>query len=109
MLQIIQKVPTFLSTQYDDMITPCISARSVHHYLGSKRQFSDWIKHRIEQYDFKEGIEFYRTQNNDSELYGFQPIEYIISPNMARELGMVENNNRGKCLHFNFIKIIINS
>jgi len=74
MLQIIEKVPEFLSKQYADMVTPCISARSVHHYLGVKTKFNDWIKRRIDEYDFKEGLDFTLLKNENGELYSFQQI-----------------------------------
>lgn len=31
-----------------------VSARELHQFLGSKQQFQDWIKNRIEKYQFIE-------------------------------------------------------
>ena len=35
-----------------------VNARELHEFLGSKRQFANWIKERIESYDFEESIDF---------------------------------------------------
>ena len=32
--------------------------------LESKQKFSDWIKHRIEQYGFTQGIDFVTNHNS---------------------------------------------
>ena len=35
-----------------------VSARELHDFLESKRQFTNWIQDRIRQYDFVEGIDY---------------------------------------------------
>lgn len=40
-----------------------INARELHGKLGNKRKFSDWIKQRIEQYEFVENEEFVKHHN----------------------------------------------
>ena len=35
-----------------------VNARALHAFLGSKRDFSTWIKDRIKSYDFTEGIDY---------------------------------------------------
>jgi anti-repressor protein len=35
-----------------------VSARELHQFLGSKRDFSNWIKSRIEHYQFVENQDF---------------------------------------------------
>jgi phage anti-repressor protein len=55
--------------------------------------FSTWIKARIEKYEFVQEVDFVRLHKIvDGENKGFQPIEYFISLDMAKELSMVENN-----------------
>ena len=41
-----------------------VNARELHAFLGSKRQFTDWIKNRIEQYDFVENQDFTTVSKN---------------------------------------------
>lgn len=36
-------------------IVQTVSARELHAFLEVKRDFSNWIKDRINKYDFKEG------------------------------------------------------
>ena len=42
-----------------------VSARELHTFLGSKRQFTDWIKNRIEQYDFVENQDFIKLHKKN--------------------------------------------
>lgn len=47
-----------------------VSARALHKALGVKRDFTTWIKGRIDEHGFKKGVDF--------EL-----VEYLTSPNSA--------------------------
>lgn len=40
-----------------------VDARELHTALNNKRQFSDWIKQRIEQYGFVENVDFATFHN----------------------------------------------
>lgn len=71
-----------------------VSARELHEFLENKRQFTDWIKQRIEQYDFIENVDFSISQI--CEKGGRPKNEYAITIDMAKELSMVENNEKGK-------------
>ncbi len=86
-----------------------INARELHRALENKRKFSDWMKQRIEHYDFIENSEFIRFHNfvkGDEKGYGNKTqIEYYITIDMAKELCMVENNSIGKRLRKYFIEI----
>lgn len=86
-----------------------INARELHKILENKRKFSDWIKQRIDHYDFIEDIEYIRFHNfvkGDEKGYGNKTqIEYYITIDMAKELCMVENNAIGKKLRKYFIKV----
>lgn len=43
----------------DNLEKKYINARELHQILKNKRKFADWIKQRIEQYDFIENSEFF--------------------------------------------------
>lgn len=74
-----------------------VNARDLHAFLGSKQQFQDWIKERIKKYDFIENQDFQVFQNFTKNSKGGRPaIEYALSISMAKELSMIENNERGK-------------
>jgi phage anti-repressor protein len=72
-----------------------VNARELWAKLEVKTRFSDWIARQIERYDFKDGFDFCLLKNEYSENKGFQPIDYFISLDMAKELSMVENNAQG--------------
>jgi anti-repressor protein len=74
--------------------TKLVNARELHEWLGSGQDFSDWIKGRIEQYDFVQDKDFTIILGKSS---GGRPSkEYIITLDMAKEISMVERTDRGK-------------
>ena len=45
-----------------------VSARELHAFVESKRQFADWIRSRIADYDFVENQDFVCvSQNNETQ------------------------------------------
>ncbi len=72
-----------------------VNARTLHVFLESKQDFSDWIKKRISQYGFVESVDFIRLHKN-MEANNAKMIEYHIALDMAKELSMVERNQKGK-------------
>lgn len=101
-----------------------VNARELHIFLECKIRFNDWIKKRIADYWFQEGIDFVRMElqagmkmsesggafggidsaqkNVAVESMGYSGfgqqgrIEYAITLDMAKELAMVERNEKGK-------------
>ena len=41
-----------------------VSARELHSFVESKRQFADWIKNRIEKYGFVENVDYITFPQN---------------------------------------------
>lgn len=81
-----------------------VNARDIHEYLEVKTRFNDWIKRAIERYDFRENIDYSKM----SILQNGNPnpiIDYIVTLDMAKELAMLENNEKGKEIRKYFIKI----
>ena len=82
-----------------------VNARDLHQFLEVGRDFSNWIKNRIEKYDFIENQDFIVFAKNGENLNGGRPsIEYAISIDMAKELSMVENNEKGRMARRYFIE-----
>jgi len=74
---------------------PTVSARELHGFLGSKRQFSNWIIYQINAFRFIEGVDFIKLNNFVSS--DSKPItEYHLTIDMAKELSMVERNEKGR-------------
>lgn len=71
-----------------------VSARELHLFLGSKKQFADWIKHRILKYELIEDVDYQSFSLNGES--GGKSIEYALTLDAAKELSMVEGNTKGK-------------
>ncbi len=82
-----------------------VNARELHQFLESKRDFSNWIKSRIEHYQFIKNQDFEVFNKFGENPSGGRPqIEYAISLDMAKELCMVENNDKGRLARKYFIE-----
>lgn len=83
-----------------------VNARELHEKLGNKKQFANWIQLRIEQYGFVENQDFevfnQKVKNSNG---GRSRIEYALSLDMAKELCMVENNEKGRMIRKYFIEV----
>lgn len=82
---------------FDNNGEQAVSARELHSFLESKRDFSNWIKTRIEKYGFIENQDFEVFNNFGENPSGGRPlIEYALTIDCAKELSMVEGNEKGK-------------
>jgi anti-repressor protein len=75
-----------------------VSARELHEFLEVTERFSQWITKRISKYDFVEGEDFtsvktFTLVNNGAER---ELEDYAITIDMAKELSMIQNTNKGK-------------
>ncbi|SFL24197.1 Phage anti-repressor protein [Nitrosomonas aestuarii] len=82
-----------------------VNARELHTFLKVGKDFSTWIKDRINQYSFQENQDFISFHQNGGKPQGGRPVvEYHISLDMAKELSMVERNEKGKQARQYFIE-----
>ena len=82
-----------------------VNARELHAFLESKQDFSTWIKNRVGQYDFVENQDFIKLRKKmEREIGGTIRIEYYITLDKAKELAMVERNDKGKQARQYFIE-----
>ncbi len=94
-----------ISIQTDHDGKQTVSARELHKFLGSKQEFSTWIKGRIKKYGFQEKIDFVCMTNLSGKgRGGHNAIEYHLFINMAKELSMVEQNEKGQQARQYFIE-----
>ena len=83
-----------------------VDARNLHEVLGSGRKFADWIKERIEKYGFEEGKSYFTTLGNRSDgLSGKPRQDYLLTLTTAKEIAMVENNEKGREIRLYLIKV----
>ncbi|ELV9682911.1 antA/AntB antirepressor family protein [Campylobacter coli] len=77
------------------------NAREIFQFLNSEQEYSNWIKNRISHYDFIENqdyiIELVYTKGRPRK-------EYYVTLDMAKELCMVENNEKGRQARRYFIE-----
>lgn len=98
-----------------------VSARELHKFLGSKQDFSNWIKNRIEKYDFVENQDYRKVyfdvegnllnislnkniETENQRIMNAYKIEYVLSIETAKELCMIENNEQGRKARRYFIE-----
>jgi phage anti-repressor protein len=87
-----------------------VNARDLHDALGVGRDFSTWIKDRIEQYGFVEGEDFQIIvpKSGDYSRPGnpnFVPIDYLLTVGTAKEIAIVENNETGRKIRRYLIRV----
>lgn len=95
-----------------------INARDLHQQLSVNRDFSNWIKQRIESYGFVENEDFLCSPNlasgenkglqrffNQTGRGGHNRKEYFLTLDMAKELALVENNPQGRKIRKQLIEI----
>ncbi|WP_375616724.1 antA/AntB antirepressor family protein [Bartonella sp. AP58NXGY] len=94
----------------DQETVQTVNARELHAFLEIGKDFSTWIKDRIHQYKFEEGSDFIKTQDLRSPKLGtaksraVTAIDYHLTLDMAKELSMVERNEKGRQARRYFIE-----
>ena len=106
-MELVQK--SFPVIQQHEILEQVVNARELHGFLGSKRQFANWIKSRIDKYDFIENVDYLVNKiviqvPHQGGTRESVKIEYLITVTMAKELAMVENNAKGKEVRKYFIE-----
>lgn len=86
-----------------------IDARLLYENLNVGRDFSNWIKSRIEKYDFQRNRDYFvednQFQNTDNQILrqngrkiekGRPTVDYFVTITMAKELCLLQNNETGR-------------
>lgn len=71
-----------------------VNSRELHEFLDVGRDYSSWIKQRIEKYGFSLNQDYVVLKSIPQN--GGSVIDYHITIDMAKELSMVENNSKGR-------------
>lgn len=97
-------IPVFSGTIAGQSTQLC-NARDLHAFLGASRDFSTWIKARIDAYGFSEGADYLLTKIGEQLPSGTKyRIDYHLSLDMAKELAMVERTDKGREVRRYFIE-----
>lgn len=98
-------VPVFTGTISNQSIQLC-NARDLHCFLGVGTKFADWINNRINQYGFVKDEDYFLNSGNRSDgKAGKGRTKYHLTLDMAKELAMVENNDKGRQIRRYFISL----
>lgn len=88
--------------EIDGELIQTVDARELHTFLEINTEFRKWIVRRIEEYGFTDGLDF---RSFLTESSGGRPSkEYALSIDMAKELSMVERNEKGRQARQYFIE-----
>lgn len=99
-----QLIPVVVRSVGSDAIAT-VNARELHNFLGVGKDFSNWIKDRIESFGFVENQDFVCSPILVSEgRGGHNRKDYFLSLDMAKELSMVERNEKGKQARLYFLE-----
>ena len=86
-----------------DRIT--LSARELHEFLEIQTRFNVWFPRMIE-YGFNENVDYRRVSQKCATLGGMQEkIDYEISLDMAKEIAMIQRNEKGRQARQYFIEV----
>ncbi|EIG2354381.1 antA/AntB antirepressor family protein [Escherichia coli] len=101
-----QLIPVFNGTIANET-TLLVNARDLHEFLEVRRDFSTWIKNRITEYGFAVDVDYILVhQNGGIKGRGGdrRSKEYHLTLDTAKELAMVERNEKGRQIRRYFIE-----
>ena len=110
-----------ISGQIGGRDTNIVSAKALHKALGVGRDFTNWIKGRIDEYGFTNAADYAlldspvlanQSANIEQDNASWvtkrggdrRSKDYLLSLNMAKELAMVERNEQGRAVRRYFIQ-----
>lgn len=87
----------------------CVNARELWQRLGSKQDFSTWVKKRLADTQAIEGVDFVISKsipqkNGIAKGGDLRSIDYFISIELAKEFAMLERNEIGQQFRRYFIE-----
>ncbi|HCM1919095.1 TPA: antA/AntB antirepressor family protein [Salmonella enterica subsp. salamae serovar 28:r:e,n,z15] len=98
-----QLIPVFDGTINNEPTLLC-NARDLHDFLGVGKDFSTWIKGRVTEYGFVENQDYIAIPQKRGIGHGRGKIDYHLTLDTAKELAMVERNEKGRQIRRYFIE-----
>ena len=88
-----------------DTDKPTVSGRELHEALGVKDHYTDWFK-RMCEYGFADGEDYIGfSEKSDKPTGGRPSTDHQLTIPMAKELCMLQRNEKGKQFRQYFIKV----
>lgn len=96
-------IPLFSGTLQNQSQLLC-NARDLWAFVESNQEFANWIKSRIEKFNFVENEDYLVDKFVNNPQGGRPTLDYHLTLDMAKELGMLEANAKGKQIRQYFIE-----
>ena len=88
-----------------DSERPTVSGRDLHEALGINTKYADWFP-RMCEYGFAEGVDYVSFLRNRSDgRPGKGLTDHQLTINMAKEICMIQRNEKGKMFRQYFIQV----
>lgn len=89
---------------------PTVSCRELYEFLEVKTKYIDWINRRIKDYGFVENVDFIVLNELSQKKEGSRIVKreiqnHIVKLDIAKELAMIERNEKGRQIRQYFIEI----
>lgn len=91
-----------IPVNYDNPERPTVSGRELHEFLGVKSRYNDWFNNMI-AYGFTENVDYVSLTKN--LVNGGRMTDHQLTIPMAKELCMIQRNERGKQARQYFLKV----
>ncbi|EPE1046234.1 antA/AntB antirepressor family protein, partial [Escherichia coli] len=99
-----QLIPVFNGTISNET-TLLVNARDLHTFLDVGKRFASWIVERIAEYGFVENQDFMIISQVREKIGRGRPAkDYHLTLDTAKELAMVERNEKGRQIRRYFIE-----
>ena len=95
-----KEIIAITQTEINGAETNSVNSRDIYDYLEVNTKYNDWINRAVEKYDFEENVDYSKMSNGTS-----RGIDYIVTMDMAKELCMVSNTEKGKETRKYFIAV----
>ncbi|HHZ4510159.1 TPA: antA/AntB antirepressor family protein [Escherichia coli] len=98
-----QLIPVFEGTISNEP-TLLVNARDLHGFLEVGKDFSNWIRAKLNEYGFVENLDYILFSPNLAKTPGRRRKDYHLTLDTAKELAMVERNEKGRQIRRYFIE-----
>ncbi|OIN14137.1 antirepressor [Salmonella enterica subsp. enterica serovar Sarajane] len=99
-----QLIPVFNGTISNEAVLLC-NARDLHKFLEVGKRFASWITERLTEYKFLENQDYVIISQNREKIGRGRPTkDYHLTLDTAKELAMVERNEKGRQIRRYFIE-----
>lgn len=95
-----------ISLREQDDGTIAVSGRELHEFLEIESNYTTWFK-RMTDYGFEENIDYSLLSNfgNQTGRGGHNKINHVLTIDMAKEISMIQRNEKGKLARRYFIEV----